>query len=178
MIDAESAPGGTINVLAHAHLFDVVGLVVGQPTAPCAPACSRLTRRGDPPRSSSRRHGSARGGCPRRGLSFETPPLNSIYTRALTFIKSWETSGEDGITSLSTKKVALEVMSGDEVITPETSGIGELLDYRKGLGELGMLTVDSVKVTPTSFEAVVHEYGIEINQHGLPRKHETRNHLQ
>ena len=107
------------------------------------------------------------------GLSFEAPPLNSIYTRALTFIKSWETSGEDGITSLSTKKVALEVMSGDEVITPETSGIGELLEYRKGLGELGMLTVDSVKVTPTSFEAVVHEYGIEINQHGLPRKHES-----
>ena len=51
-------------------------------------------------------------------------------------------------------------------------GIDALLEYREGLGELGMLTVDSVKVGSGTFEAIVHEYGIEINQHGLPRKHE------
>ena len=178
MVDAESAPGGTINVLAHAHLFDVSsGSSLGQPTAHLALQLSFAPDRAGEihlTKLVSDVMWLGEGRMPEtEGLSFEAPPLNSIYTRALTFIKSWETSGEDGITSLSTKKVALEVMSGDEVITPETSGIGALLEYRQGLGELGMLTVDSVKVTPTSFEAVVHEYGIEINQHGLPRKHES-----
>ena len=35
------------------------------------------------------------------GLSFDSPPLQTIYTRALTFVKVWETNAEDAIDALA-----------------------------------------------------------------------------
>ena len=43
------------------------------------------------------------------GLAFESSPLQSVYARALTFIKAWELHATDGIASLSTPSVALQV---------------------------------------------------------------------
>ena len=56
---------------------------------------------------------------------------------------------------------------------PDARPSQALLDYRAGLGSLGLMTVDSIRVTPTRFEANLHEYGIEANQHGLPLMHAT-----
>ena len=101
------------------------------------------------------------------GLSFESSPLQSIYTRALTFIKAWETNALDGLSALSTPMVKLEVPLREV----NTVGQPDLLQYRETLGTLGMLTVTSIRVTPTRFEANLHEYGIDKDQHGLPIMH-------
>ena len=101
------------------------------------------------------------------GLSFESSPLQSTYARALTFIKAWELHAAEGLSSLTTKDVALEVPLRDL----KASGQPALLSYREGLGTLGMLTVDSIRATPSRFTANLHEYGIDKGQNGLPMMH-------
>ena len=34
-----------------------------------------------------------------------------------------------------------------------------------------MLTVDTIRVTPTKFESNIHEYGVDPGQHGMPLYH-------
>ena len=98
----------------------------------------------------------------------EQPPLDSIYTRALTFVKAWETQNAEAVASMTTTTVALEVPR----FSKEESGIDALLEYRDTLGTLGMLTVDTVDVSQDgTFKANLHEYGIDPVQHGLPRTH-------
>ena len=95
------------------------------------------------------------------GLAFETPPLDTIYTRALTFIKAWETENYEGIQSLCTTGVELAV----PLYAKEVSGLESVVSYRQSLGGmLGMMTVDSVRVSARKFESYLHEYGIEPGQ--------------
>ena len=101
------------------------------------------------------------------GLAFDTPPLQSIYTRALTFVKAWETDATDSIAALVSDAVTLQVPR----YSIDKAGVDELLEYRRSLGTIGMLTVDSVRVSTTCFECYLHEYGVESSQHGLPRMH-------
>jgi hypothetical protein len=173
MIDLEDqADGKVTRVLAHAHLFDATDdSSRGQPTAHFA-LCLTFSAAVSGELELSELVGDliwvGEGSTPEtEGLSFESPPLNSIYTRSLTFIKAWETLSEEGIESLTTDEVELSVPRNSK----ETEGLDDLVEYRKSLGTLGMLTVDSVRVTSKRFEAYVHEYGIETNQHGQPKMH-------
>ena len=58
-----------------------------------------------------------------QGLAFEAPPLHSIYTRSLTFVKAWETANLDGLASLCTPTVAL----GVPLYAKEETGLEKLL---------------------------------------------------
>jgi len=168
MIDADTEPG-KIAVLAHAHLYDVAE-DVSNGTLPSAHFAMRLVFGGGVLTELVGDVMWVRDGraLENEGLSFEQPPLNSIYTRALTFVKAWETQNAEAIESLTTSGVTLEVPR----FSKAESGVEALLSYRDGLGALGMLTVDSVNVgTSARFEANLHEYGIDQMQHGLPRTH-------
>jgi hypothetical protein len=169
MIDCDSEPG-KISVLAHAHLHDVAE-DVSNGTLATAHFALRLVFTSDHVLTECVgdvlwiKDGRA---LENEGLSFEQPPLNSIYTRALTFVKAWETENADAIASMTTSNVQLDVprYGKGEV------GIESLLAYRGTLGTLGMLTGDSVDVSkPSIFSANLHEYGIDPVQHGLPRTH-------
>lgn len=175
MVDSESEPDKT-RVLAHAHLYSVTDdASFGQPTVHFALGITFDTSGGEPVVTQivsdviwMGEHEAPET----EGLSFESSPLQSIYTRALTFIKAWETNAVEGITSLTTDTVALEVPR----FAKNETGQEALLAYRDTLGTptggaLGMLTVDSVRVAPTRFTAYLHEYGIEQGQHGLPLMH-------
>jgi hypothetical protein len=169
MIDCDSEPG-KIAVLAHAHLHDVAE-DVSNGTLATAHFALRLVFTTDHVLTECSgdvlwiKDGRA---LENEGLSFEQPPLNSIYTRALTFVKAWETQNADAIASMTTSNVQLDVPRYGK----EESGIDSLLAYRETLGTLGMLTVDSVNVSKAAiFEANLHEYGIDPMQHGLPRMH-------
>ena len=172
MVDAESEPG-KIRVLAHAHLYDVTTdeSMGGAPTVHFALG---LTFTVQPEGSPLLSHvvsdviWMGEGKMPEtEGLSFESPPLDSVYTRSLTFVKAWETNAVEGILPLTTRYVELVVPRYNK----DVKGQKELLAYRETLNVLGMITADSVRVTPTRFEAYLHEYGIEPGQHGLPRMH-------
>ena len=160
----------TTSVLAHAHLYDVTSAVSsGRPTAHFA---LRLEFTGLRLQSvvgdaiwiaedlSPSEYETA-------GLAFDNPSVQSTYTRALTFVKAWETHVEESLRALASPSVRLEVPRSQI----EGADIEALLAYRATLGTLGMLTVDSVRVSPARFEAYLHEYGVEAGQHGLPRMH-------
>ena len=190
-------------VLAHAHLYDVTDDDArAQPTVHLALGIM-LSLKGDSLYVSKIVADviwMGEGATPdTEGLSFESSPLQSIYTRALTFVKAWETSATDGLAALTTKSVKLEV----PLRTVDSVGQDALLAYRETVGSLGMITLDSIRVTPTreppqrrkpgtriplpslppslivclrslawtGFEANLHEYGIEPAQHGLPIMH-------
>ena len=172
MVDSESEPG-KVRVLAHAHLYDTADDdAFGQATVHFALGITFSTAAGgaDPMVTQivSDVIWMGEGVTPEtEGLSFESSPLQSIYTRSLTYVKAWETNSKEGISSLTTKDVALEVPK----YAKNETGQAALLSYRDTLNTLGMMTVDTVRVTPTRFEAVIHEYGIDAGQHGLPLMH-------
>ena len=56
-------------------------------------------------------------------------------------------------------------------VSVDVRGRDAMLAYRETLGPVGMLTVDSVRVSSKAFECYLHEYGVEPAQHGLPRMH-------
>ncbi len=168
MIDSDAR--GNASVLAHAHLYDVASAESsGRPTAHFA---LRLDFKGhmllsvvgdviwvDEERVTSEYE--------TEGLAFDNPSVQSIYTRALTFVKAWETHADESLRALTSPSVQLEVPR----YKIESSDIDALLKYRSTLETVGMLTVDSVRVAPSKFEAYLHEYGVEAAQHGLPRMH-------
>ena len=145
----------TTSVLAHAHLYDVTSAVSsGRPTAHFA---LRLEFTGLRLQSvvgdaiwiaedlSPSEYETA-------GLAFDNPSVQSTYTRALTFVKAWETHVEESLRALASPSVRLEVPRSQI----EGADIEALLAYRATLGTLGMLTVDSVRVSPARFEAFLH----------------------
>jgi hypothetical protein len=145
----------TTSVLAHAHLYDVTSAVSsGRPTAHFA---LRLEFTGLRLQSvvgdaiwiaedlSPSEYETA-------GLAFDNPSVQSTYTRALTFVKAWETHAEESLRALASPSVRLEVPR----YRIEGADIEALLAYRATLGTLGMLTVDSVRVSPARFEAFLH----------------------
>jgi len=169
MVDAESE-GDKIRMLAHAHLYDTAeDKASGQPSvhfavgltfsAGASPLVTDVVSdvvwmgEGNQPET--------------QGLSFESPPLNSVYTRALTFVKAWEILAVEGIKPLTSPQVELVVPT----LNKRVVGYDALLAYRETLGVLGMLTVDTTRVTETRFEAYLHEWGIDPGQYGLPRMH-------
>jgi len=171
MVDVED-DGSVARVLAHAHLYDVSDDVSsGLPTAHFALCLTFKLRPVEMGPSLTELVGDIiwmRDRVPEtEGLSFESPPLSSIYTRGLTFAKAWETQSDVAMQSLTTPGVALSVPR----YAKEASGFDELMAYRDSLGALGMLTVTSVRVSATRFEAYLHEYGIEPGQYGLPKMH-------
>jgi hypothetical protein len=74
---------------------------------------------------------------------------------------------EESIEALASPSMSLDV----ERYAKKAAGLAAVLEYRASLGELGLTTVDSVRVSETSFECYIHEYGIESAQHGVPRMH-------
>jgi len=168
MVDTDGK--GNSSVLAHAHLYDVgAGESSGRPTAHFA---LRLDFVG------ATLHALvgdviwmdeeyAAEEYETEGLAFDHPPVQSIYTRALTFVKAWETQSEESLRALTSPSVELSVPR----YKVEGADIEALLKYRATLATVGMLTVDSVRVSGARFEAYLHEYGVDVTQHGLPRMH-------
>ena len=160
----------TTSVLAHAHLYDVASAESsGRPTAHFALRLEFTgpllqTVLGDAIWIAEDLIPSE---YETAGLAFDNPSVQSTYTRALTFVKAWETQAEDSLRALASPSVRLEVPR----YQIEGADIEALVAYRATLGNLGMLTVDSVRVSPAKFEAYLHEYGVEAGQHGLPRMH-------
>ena len=160
----------TTSVLAHAHLYDVASAESsGRPTAHFALRLEFTgpllqTVLGDAIWIAEDLIPSE---YETAGLAFDNPSVQSTYTRALTFVKAWETQTEDSLRALASPSVRLEVPR----YQIEGANIEALVAYRATLGNLGMLTVDSVRVSPAKFEAYLHEYGVEAGQHGLPRMH-------
>lgn len=172
MVDTDA--GGHSSVLTHAHLFDASAeSCSGRPTAHFAlrleftGAGTDLTVSsviGDVIWMDEEKLGVE---YETEGLSFDNPPVQSIYTRALTFLKAWETESKESLAALVAENIRLVV----ERYKVDKTGREALLEYRASLEVLGMITVDSVRVSRTKFEAYLHEYGVEANQHGLPRMH-------
>ena len=173
---ADAGAGGGVRVLAHAHLYDVRAGddASGRPAAHFALRLEFAERVqgalelrevvGDAIWIDEQLLGAE---YETLGLSFESPPMVSLYTRALTFVKAWEMEAVETLEALTTDTVTTTVPRNS--ISAE--GRSALLEYRKSLGAVGMLTVDHVRVTSTRFEACLHEYGVETSQHGLPRMH-------
>ena len=78
--------------------------------------------------------------------------------------QAWETHSSEGLTSLTSSKVKTEV----PFKSVDATGHKELLAYRESLGMLGMLTVDTIRVTPNRFNANLHEYAMDT---GTPPTH-------
>jgi len=168
MVDVDAS--GKASVLTHAHLYDVgAGVSSGRPTAHFALRLDfhngvLTSLLGDVIWIDADKIGAE---YETEGLAFDNPPVQSIYTRALTFVKAWETASDDSIRALVADSVELSVPRN----SVDSKGLDALLRYRGTLGTVGMLTVDSVRVSEDKFEAYLHEYGVDVSQHGLPRMH-------
>jgi len=163
---------GSADVLAHAHMYSVGGVESsGRPTAHFALHLRFVNSHPGGDLVLSEIVGDvvwmSEGTYETNGLALDSPPLQTIYTRALTFVKAWEVHAEDAIDMLVSDTVHLAVPRN----SIEHVGKGKLLTYRASLGSVGMLTVDSVRVVGKRFECYLHEYGVDANQHGLPRMH-------